>query len=450
MKIHSITLKNTAHFSQLQLQFFTTDPAITLIIGEQSSGKTTLLKHTYHALTWFCARYKDLRTAGVVMLDHEIKREMQQSKIEIEVIFPAEIGSLEESSTVQTLPMQHCVWQLYKTQSQNGVGISKGNIAQLEQLVMLYHKAVARDPLQGLPMIAYYPAERFVNEMNLLSKNNPAIFQSSHAYELVSMPYTTFSRFFEWLREVHDIENAQMAQRLQQLMLDPNSTSLNLALQEQRSSPHLQALRESLHTVLPELTDIRLHYQPKLQLVVTYAGQEVLYQQLSHSIRNWIALVGDIVRRLCILNPKHLYPCLEGEGVLMIDAIDYQLDQAHCAEILPRLHQAFPRLQIIATATRMDMLEHNAHYQCLRLTQRQLHPIELQPLQSQFDQIYENLLQDHSDHASEMLPIPETDEQRLENLLQQIQNELSNEQQQELIRRLDDGSNFKTQVEANE
>ena len=92
-------------------------------------------------------------------------------------------------------------------------------------MVGLYLKAIQQDPLQGLPLIAYYPAERFINEINLLSKNNPAVMQTTAAYELTAIPFTTFARFFEWFREVSDIENAQSAQLFQQILKENTSST---------------------------------------------------------------------------------------------------------------------------------------------------------------------------------------------------------------------------------
>ena len=53
MKIDSIQLKHALHFADLKLKF--SDKPITLILGDQSSGKTGILKFTYQALTWFAA-----------------------------------------------------------------------------------------------------------------------------------------------------------------------------------------------------------------------------------------------------------------------------------------------------------------------------------------------------------------------------------------------------------
>ena len=439
MKIDAIQLKHTLHFADLKLKF--NDQPITLIMGDQGTGKTTILKFTYQALTWFAARYKDLRAAGVVMLDQDIMLTRLQSKIDIRVQIPNDIGRLTESSEVQDQAPCYCDWQLYKTLNSHGIGSSKAETQHLDNVVELYQNAIKHDQLQGLPLIAYYPAERFVNEMNILSKNNPLIFQSAHAYEISAIPFTTFSRFFEWLREVSDIENAQIAQLFQQLLCNPSLQKNKepdflqhlLHAQKQMHSPHLDALKQALTTVIPALEDLFVQYQPKLQLMVRYQGKSMLYQQLSNSVKNWIALVGDIVRRLCLLNPNSLYPCLEGDGILLIDAIDHQLDQNTAQVILPRLHQAFPRLQIIATGNRSELLEHAAEYQCLKFENKQIFDMQLQPLQDKFDRIYENLAFNDEVMETDRLLEPVLDNVTPQSLWQHIQQHLSLEQQNELL-----------------
>ncbi len=443
MKIESVQLKHALHFADLKLKF--NDKPITLILGDQGSGKTAILKFTYQALTWFAARYKDFRAAGVVMHDQDIMFTRLQSKIDIRVRIPNDIGTLTEASEPQDKALSYCDWQLYKTLNSHGIGTSKAETQQLGNLVELYQNAIKHDQLQGLPLIAYYPAERFVNEMNIQSKNNPAVFQTSHAYEISTIPYTTFNRFFEWFREISDIENAQIAQLFQQLVSNPSVQKNRdndflqqlVNAQKQMNAPSLDALKQALNTVIPALDDIYIQYQPKLQLMVSYQDKIMLYQQLSNSIKNWIALIGDIVRRLSLLNPNSLYPCLEGDGILLIDAIDHQLDQNTSQVILQRLHQAFPRLQIIATGNRTELLEHAAEYQCLKLENKQIFDMQLQPLQDKFDTIYENLVFNEEVIETDSLLEPEVESVTPQTLLQQIQQHLSVEQQAELRHLMD-------------
>ncbi|MDP1370408.1 AAA family ATPase [Acinetobacter lwoffii] len=445
MHIQALQLKHTLHFFDIQLQFNYPQCPVTLILGNQGTGKTTLLRFSYQALTWFAARYRDSRAAGLVMQDQDIMQTRLQSKIDIQIGFPEEMGSLPESSQSEPANLQSCSWQIYKTLNSQGLGFSKAETSQLESVLSLYQKARLHDPLLGLPLIAYYPAERFTNEVNLLNKNNPAILQSAHAYEITAIPFTTFARFFEWFHEISDIENAQSAKVMNQILAralqqPENIRGNELARQIEKAqahlhAPNLSALKQALSLILPEVSQIYLKYQPKLQLMVTYQQQTFSFQQLPNSIRNWIALVGDIVRRLCLLNPNSLFPCQEGTGVLLIDAIDHQLDQEMAAVILSRLHQAFPNLQIIATGNRPELLEQAQGFQCLKLENKQLHPIHLESMKTQFDQIYAELeLQRNKDLSSEdTLLETVTEPVTLLAVLQMIREQLNPEQQQELL-----------------
>ena len=445
MHIQALQLKHTLHFFDIQLQFNYPQCPVTLILGNQGTGKTTLLRFSYQALTWFAARYRDSRAAGLVMQDQDIMQNRLQSKIDIRIGFPEEMGSLPESSQSEPANLQSCSWQIYKTLNSQGLGFSKAETSQLESMLSLYHKARLHDPLLGLPLIAYYPAERFTNEVNLLSKNNPAILQSAHAYEIAAIPFTTFARFFEWFREISDIENAQSAKIMDQILAralqqPENSRGDELARQIEKAqahlhAPNLTALKQALSLIMPEVSQIYLKYQPKLQLMVTYQQQTFSFQQLPNSIRNWIALVGDIVRRLCLLNTNSLFPCQEGTGVLLIDAIDHQLDQEMAAVILSRLHQAFPNLQIIATGNRPELLEQAQGFQCLKLENKQLHPIHLESMKTQFDQIYAELELQRNKDISPEDTLLETVTEPITPLavLQMIQQQLNPEQQQELL-----------------
>ncbi|MDU5862926.1 MAG: AAA family ATPase, partial [Acinetobacter sp.] len=405
MRLQSIQFKHVALFHDLKIQFQYDKQPITLILGEQATGKSMLLKHIYHALTWFPARLKDVRTPGVVMPDQDITHSRLQSKIEVSIHIPSEFGQLPETTSAQQTDTSVCSWKLFKTLNATGVGISQVETQQLDQTVTLYHQVTRKDPLQGLPLLAYYPSERFVNDINLLNKNLPGITQSISAYEISLIPFTTFTRFFEWLREISDIENAQAAQVVQRIISKQSNPQnqeellhqlqIELAGQpKQLPSPNLYALKSALKIIFPELEDLYLQYHPRLQLMVHYKGEALAFQQLSNTTKTWIALVGDVVRRLCLLNPLSLDPCLEGEGILLIDQIDSQLDAQHCSEILNRLHQAFPRLQIIVTGSREELLEHATAYQCFKLEHGKVGQLDLNTTQQQLEHLYTLLHRD--------------------------------------------------------
>lgn len=450
MRLESIQFKHVALFHDLKIQFEYDKQPITLILGEQTTGKSMLLKHIYNALTWFPARLKDVRTPGVVMPDQDITLSRLQSKIEVSIHIPSEFGQLPETTSAQQTDTSLCSWKLFKTLNSSGIGMSQVETQQLDQAIALYHQVTRKDPLQGLPLLAYYPSERFVNDISLLNKNLPGITQSISAYDISLIPFTTFTRFFEWLREISDIENAQAAHVVQKIISQQSNPEdqdellrrlqIELAGQpKQLPSPNLYALKSALKTVFPELSELYLQYHPKLQLMAHYQGEILTFQQLSNTTKTWIALVGDIVRRLCLLNPLSLNPCLEGEGVLLIDQIDSQLDALHCSEILNRLHQAFPRLQIIVTGSREELLEHAVTYQCLKLEHGKVTQLDLNTTQQQLEHLYTLLQRDETVPHVDTLPLDtQPSITQIDSLYQQIQS-LNEQQKIELLRMIHTG-----------
>jgi hypothetical protein len=124
----------------------------------------------------------------------------------------------------------------------------------------------------------------------------------------------------------------------------------------------------------------------------------------------------------------------------MIDAIDYQLDGNMASVILERLHQAFPRLQILATGERPELLERASRFQCLKLDHQQLHSIHPEAWQQQFEQIYETLHLDDNPNTEDIVAPPieilEPEVTPVQRLLNQISEQLNEQQRAELIQRL--------------
>ena len=425
MRLIAVQLQHINQFDHLavRLQSGQSKLPISLFLANQNAGKSNLLKQIFHGLSWLPARYKDLRSSGAIMPDSDIQTDALQAQIQITIEYPAELlpkpddsqvqqdnsqdkqseKTTEESSAKVPSTRPQCHWTIKKIRSTpSNIALSRADTNGLDALIPQYQKLMESDPYFSLPCLAYYPSERFVHEVNLNIKNTQSALTPIHqAYDQVSLSFTTFNKFFEWLREVHDLENAQSAQLLRQY-LDPQT---RLADQVQfdelfsqiehayRLAPQrcLNSLRSAIHTVMPEIEDIFIEYQPKLRLMVKYQGQITPFLQLSQTEKTCCALVGDIVRRLCILNPNSLFPCLEGDGIVLIDDIDAHLDLTHRQQILQRLHRAFPLVQFIATATHSDMVEFQSDVECFELKYAQAHRLDLSAHQQRLAQVYQSL-----------------------------------------------------------
>jgi predicted ATPase len=84
------------------------------------------------------------------------------------------------------------------------------------------------------------------------------------------------------------------------------------------------------------------------RFTVSKAGGRLAVQQLSDGERAFIAVLGDLVRRLALANPELGDP-LQGHGVVLIDELELHLHPRWQREVVEKLRTTFPNIQFIAT-----------------------------------------------------------------------------------------------------
>ncbi len=80
----------------------------------------------------------------------------------------------------------------------------------------------------------------------------------------------------------------------------------------------------------------------------TENGADVRFEQMSAGQKALTALFGDIARRLILLNPKLDNP-LEGQGIVLVDEIELHLHPKWQQGVLLNLQKSFPNIQFIVT-----------------------------------------------------------------------------------------------------
>jgi len=83
-------------------------------------------------------------------------------------------------------------------------------------------------------------------------------------------------------------------------------------------------------------------------MTVEKNGETLNVLQLSQGEKSLMALVGDIARRLAMMNPTLENP-LYGQGVVLIDEVDMHLHPSWQRGIIDRLTTTFPHCQFILT-----------------------------------------------------------------------------------------------------
>ena len=108
-----------------------------------------------------------------------------------------------------------------------------------------------------------------------------------------------------------------------------------------------RAFDKALTTFLDGFSDVVIEERP-LRMTVRKGDRRLSLTQLSDGERAFIAIVGDMVRRLSLANPDLADP-LEGHGLVLIDELELHLHPTWQRGIVEKLRTTFPNIQFIGT-----------------------------------------------------------------------------------------------------
>ena len=77
-------------------------------------------------------------------------------------------------------------------------------------------------------------------------------------------------------------------------------------------------------------------------------GESFDVAQLSQGEKSLMALIGDIARRLAVMNPDLENP-LQGDGIVLIDEVDMHLHPKWQRTLITQLTHTFPKCQFVLT-----------------------------------------------------------------------------------------------------
>ena len=371
MQIQSFSLKNIGQFQDLSVSLAPTQdyPSnITVFIGNNGSGKTSLLKSVATALTWFVARLKHDKSNGTPIPESVILNTANAAAVEIIV---------NDQNLQQQI--QAYTWRITKNRTARKAEFST-YLSELNQLTDYYKQWLGDDDQSSLPLIAFYPVERSVIDIPLKIREKHQFLQID-GYDNALNNAVDFRRFFEWFRDREDVENELASQvndyadiLKEELELVASLKNLNEnktdyqdfenlknkldkiinALEANNRQDiatkdlQLEVVRQAIYAFIPEFSNLRVRRKPRLHMSVDKNDKTLNVNQLSQGEKSLMALVGDIARRLAMMNPKLDNPLL-GKGIILIDEIDMHLHPQWQRSIIQRLQTTFPNCQFILT-----------------------------------------------------------------------------------------------------
>ena len=262
MEIKQLKLENIGRFRSLTLDLAPTTAFrsnVTVLIGNNGAGKTSVLKSLATSLSWFVARLRSDKGSGNPIPEDVISNEATTAAIDI---------LLHNQETAYR-------WKLAKTRT-GRKGTQQSQLSEASKLADEYRAQLSEHETTSLPLIAFYPVERVVLDIPLKIKERHSFLQLD-GYDNSLNQGVDFRRFFEWFREREDSENESVipADVLKQLekTLDP---SIWQTLQQQQASARdrqLTAVRVAIANFMPGFENLKVRRKPRLHMSIDKEGQ---------------------------------------------------------------------------------------------------------------------------------------------------------------------------------
>ena len=320
MRLDRLHIQNFRCYEDATFDF---QPGFNLVVGVNGSGKTSLLQAVAVCFRNF-ANAMGRPASPVADDDVRFTIHRFEDRLRFERAYPLIVNATGSAFGFNT-------WSVSK--ERNGVSASFDvgiNIAISKQLEL-----VDSGDTLDLPLIAVYQANR-----RWLSSKTSA----ESAVKQQSSRLDAYINWFDAAVDLRDFENWIIGKTLERLQ------RMSRAGPREFFDDELQWVNSALKVALPQSQGIE--YDLELRSLVVNLGSESLpFNDLSDGQRGMVALIADIARRICLLNPQMGSKALAlTTGVVLIDELDIHLHPAWQRSIVSVLRNAFPKIQFIAAS----------------------------------------------------------------------------------------------------
>lgn len=320
MNLEHIAISN---FKGIQYEDFSFTPEVNLIIGDNGTGKTSILEAISVALGGFLAGIGEVR--GVHFSTDEIRRENEllgdgsnNIKYKTPVKVECDLRMKDEDK------LYHFVRQKKSVKSSRSTVEPRDISKKAAQM--------ADDSTAILPVISYQGISRISNQKR---EGWIDVFKND------------FSRVVAYIDCLSEVSNMKQ-------MTNWFARMEQISWQEDKKIAEYEIVKKAVGIFMGEMFEqnsINVFYDKRTEELMYRNGTEVLpIRLLSSGFRTLIGMILDIAYRMAILNPFLRNDVLQlTPGIVLIDEIDMHLHPKWQWNIVKALKKTFPMVQFIVT-----------------------------------------------------------------------------------------------------
>ena len=351
---------NVSNFKKIKNLKINLDERLTVFIGENGVGKTSLLEAIRRNLMWIAATTRKDNTNGGRIEEDEINNDAKKKKLGAYIDCEFSIGSSKNKLRGRIARQIDGLKSDLKSELINYRNLGR-DIRYLNE-----YKDI------NLPLFAYYGIDRLQKGANNSQKIN---FEKIDGYDNALNYRTSFDLFYEWLVQLLKVSEPVVAnserQKIQSqidILLKTGANNKEHPLYEvyedlvsvikiypnqelnMKAQNTIESLERLFKSVYKGLTKIELinNDDGKDKIFIQLEKESIFLDQFSDGQRVLFGLLGDIARRLILLNNVSENP-LHGYGVILIDEIELHLHPMWQQQIVLILRKSFPNIQFIIT-----------------------------------------------------------------------------------------------------
>lgn len=354
--IESINVLNYKKISALNLIL---DKNLTVIIGENGAGKTSILEGIFKNLSVILNNIMKVDVNGLLLTDGEVNNKINntleagvENYCEFSCNFSYGNNSKLEGSLVK------------KAKGSNSKKKSKYDDYKMYGSIWREVNSIQN---VNLPLFSFYGVDRISLDRKKLNENNVNNLNRFDAYNLSMSGSSSFNDFLKWLIHILKKKNGvndyiklhnQIA-ALKEMFLDEDDP-LNKILKNKIKEYEAYSFSESkddsvgiieklFKNIYPDFNEIILDMSSgNDEILLDFSSRKINIKQLSDGQRVYLGLIADIAYKMILLNPNLTNP-LHGHGIVLIDEVELHLHPMWQQQAIVTMQQTFPNVQFIIT-----------------------------------------------------------------------------------------------------